>query len=239
MAVLFGSPTWRTRILRAAVLAGVAAAASLWWVLAVDAIPSTVRPYVGGSKNNTELNLLIGYNGLGRVDGDGQLASGGRLGGVGGAGVSSAAARQAAVAQRRRRITIGWLLPVAVGATALSVDLPSDAIVSPPSCSGAPGLARDRVQRGGHNKCAAISSLRSGRSSAGTAAGARIIQVSDRHRSFAVAGQRRCDDRRATSDHEPRSSFHVGTAGMEVVVAGLVLCDCSSKMGGGRACRCS
>ena len=122
MAVLFGSPTWRTRILRAAVLAGVAAAASLWWVLAVDAIPSTVRPYVGGSKNNTELNLLIGYNGLGRVDGDGQLASGGRLRGIGGAGgVFGGQPGKLRLLSDAVGSQIGWLLPVAVGATALSV----------------------------------------------------------------------------------------------------------------------
>ena len=38
LAVLVGSPTWRTRIVRGALLAGVTLAASLWWVLAVDAV---------------------------------------------------------------------------------------------------------------------------------------------------------------------------------------------------------
>ncbi len=76
LAVLVGARTWKSRVIRGAVLAGVAALASLWWVLVVDVIPTSMRPYVGGSRNNTELNLLIGYNGLGRVDGEGQLGGG-------------------------------------------------------------------------------------------------------------------------------------------------------------------
>ena len=123
LAVLFGSPTWRTRIIRGAVLAGVAAVASLWWVLAVDAIPATVRPYVGGSKDNTEINLLVGYNGLGRVDGDGQLAGGGRLrGGIGGAGgVFGGQPGKLRLLSDAVGSQIGWLLPLAVGATVLAV----------------------------------------------------------------------------------------------------------------------
>ena len=84
--------------------------------------PLDVRPYVGGSKNNTELNLLIGYNGLGRVDGDGQLASGGRLRGIGGAGgVFGGQPGKLRLLSDAVGSQIGWLLPVAVGATALSV----------------------------------------------------------------------------------------------------------------------
>ena len=147
VAVLFGSPTWRTRILRAAVLAGVAAAASLWWVLAVDAIPSTVRPYVGGSKNNTELNLLIGYNGLGRVDGDGQLASGGRLRGIGGAPAASSEGSPASCgcsATPSGRRSGGCCLSRSARPRSRSGPIASDAIVSPRSCSGAPGSGSTR-----------------------------------------------------------------------------------------------
>ncbi len=122
LAVLFGSPTWRTRFIRGAVLAGVAAAASLWWVVVVDAIPTTMRPYVGGSRNDTELNLLIGYNGLGRVDGEGQLGPGGRVGGLGGAGgVFGGAPGKLRLLSDAVGSQIGWLLPLAVGATVLSI----------------------------------------------------------------------------------------------------------------------
>ena len=83
----------------------VTALASLWWVVVVDVIPTSMRPYVGGSRNDTELNLLIGYNGLGRVDGDGQLGAGGRVRGLGSAGgIFGGTAREASSPQRRGRI---------------------------------------------------------------------------------------------------------------------------------------
>ena len=51
-----------------------------WWVLIVGLWPASSRPYIGGSTDNTVLNLVFGYNGLGRLFG----SSGG--GGGGGAG---------------------------------------------------------------------------------------------------------------------------------------------------------
>ena len=125
-----------------AVLAGVAAAASLWWVLAVDAIPSTVRPYVGGSKNNTELNLLIGYNGLGRVDGDGQLCERRSTERASAAPAASSAGSPASCgcsATPSDHRSDGCCLSRSVRPHSRSGPTASDAIVSPPSCSGAPG----------------------------------------------------------------------------------------------------
>ena len=40
------------------------------WVAAVMLIPAADRPYVGGSTNDSILQLAIGYNGLGRIDGN-------------------------------------------------------------------------------------------------------------------------------------------------------------------------
>jgi 4-amino-4-deoxy-L-arabinose transferase-like glycosyltransferase len=54
-------------------LAGAAATVlvtSLWWVVIVDAIPASARPYIGGSDTNSALDLLLGYNGLGRLLGE-------------------------------------------------------------------------------------------------------------------------------------------------------------------------
>ena len=39
------------------------------WIAFVELTPASERPYVGGSTNNTELNLTFGYNGFGRVEG--------------------------------------------------------------------------------------------------------------------------------------------------------------------------
>jgi 4-amino-4-deoxy-L-arabinose transferase-like glycosyltransferase len=41
-----------------------------WWVMAMVLIPASSRPYVGGSQNNSILNLIFGYNGFGRLTGD-------------------------------------------------------------------------------------------------------------------------------------------------------------------------
>ncbi|GII64768.1 membrane protein [Sphaerisporangium krabiense] len=49
-----------------AMAAVVLAAGSLWWVAAADLWPGE-RPYIGGSADGTARDLVIGYNGLGRV----------------------------------------------------------------------------------------------------------------------------------------------------------------------------
>ncbi|MGW7170542.1 ArnT family glycosyltransferase [Streptomyces sp. NPDC054884] len=42
---------------------------SAWWMVVVDLIPVSSRPYIGGSTDNTVWDLVIGYNGFGRVFG--------------------------------------------------------------------------------------------------------------------------------------------------------------------------
>jgi 4-amino-4-deoxy-L-arabinose transferase-like glycosyltransferase len=44
-------------------------AVSLSWALAVDLTPASQRPYVGSSGNNSELSLILGYNGINRLVG--------------------------------------------------------------------------------------------------------------------------------------------------------------------------
>ena len=53
-------------------LAGGAAlfAAAGWWVAVVMLTPAAGRPYVGGSADNSILQLTFGYNGLGRLNGN-------------------------------------------------------------------------------------------------------------------------------------------------------------------------
>ncbi|MGE0058199.1 MAG: hypothetical protein AB7T32_09460, partial [Dehalococcoidia bacterium] len=45
-------------------------AASLSWLLVIDAWPKSERPYIGGSTDNTVSDLVLGYNGIGRVEGE-------------------------------------------------------------------------------------------------------------------------------------------------------------------------
>jgi 4-amino-4-deoxy-L-arabinose transferase-like glycosyltransferase len=40
-----------------------------WWLAAVELTPAAQRPYIGGSQNNSILELTLGYNGFGRLNG--------------------------------------------------------------------------------------------------------------------------------------------------------------------------
>jgi 4-amino-4-deoxy-L-arabinose transferase-like glycosyltransferase len=73
------------RRLAGLVLAGASVlVASAWWVAIVELVPAASRPYVGGSTGNSVLDLVFGYDGLGRIFGQG--GPGGRPA-IGGPGV--------------------------------------------------------------------------------------------------------------------------------------------------------
>ncbi|MFG2157779.1 ArnT family glycosyltransferase [Streptomyces olivaceus] len=55
-----------------------------WWVAVVELWPASSRPYIGGSQNNSFLELTFGYNGLGRLNGEETGSVGGGGGGMGG-----------------------------------------------------------------------------------------------------------------------------------------------------------
>ena len=56
-----------------------------WWVAIVELWPASSRPYIGGSQDNSVLELTLGYNGLGRLTGDetGSVGGGGGWGQTG------------------------------------------------------------------------------------------------------------------------------------------------------------
>jgi len=58
------------------------AVAAGWWLAAVELIPAADRPYIGGSQTNSILELTLGYNGLGRLNGEetGSVGGGGNWG---------------------------------------------------------------------------------------------------------------------------------------------------------------
>ncbi|MGI5487082.1 glycosyltransferase family 39 protein [Microtetraspora malaysiensis] len=66
------------------------AVSSAWWMVVVDLWPEGSRPYIGGSTDNTVWDLVIGYNGLGRIfgggGGPGGFGQGASFGGAAGAG---------------------------------------------------------------------------------------------------------------------------------------------------------
>jgi 4-amino-4-deoxy-L-arabinose transferase-like glycosyltransferase len=59
--------TVRKRALHLGIAVIVLLAVSLSWAVAVDMIPASQRPYIGGSGDNTVLGLIINYNGLERL----------------------------------------------------------------------------------------------------------------------------------------------------------------------------
>ncbi|MGH3841873.1 MAG: ArnT family glycosyltransferase [Pseudonocardiaceae bacterium] len=127
VAYLVGSAApVRRRVLDLLGAGAVLLASSLWWVALVSFWPGP-KPYVGGSTDGSVLNLVIGYNGLGRILGretgralvGGSSAPGGPTGGHwtgghgggGGFGVTIAGIRQIRAGQPTDRIRrAGWVL---------------------------------------------------------------------------------------------------------------------------------
>jgi 4-amino-4-deoxy-L-arabinose transferase-like glycosyltransferase len=85
MAVVYfvAAPTgWWRRVGQVALMGVSVVVAAGWWVAAVALTPAADRPYVGGSQNNSILNLIFGYNGFGRLTGNESGSVGGRAGGA-------------------------------------------------------------------------------------------------------------------------------------------------------------
>ncbi|HVN11506.1 MAG TPA: glycosyltransferase family 39 protein [Kineosporiaceae bacterium] len=83
---LLAAPTpLRRRILQVLGAGAAMLVAGGWWVAIVELWPASARPYIGGSQTNSELELIFGYNGLGRLTGNetGSVVAGGNQGQAG------------------------------------------------------------------------------------------------------------------------------------------------------------
>lgn len=115
LAYLVAAPGPVARRIRQLLIAGAAlVVAAGWWVLAVALWPASSRPYIGGSQNNSIFNLILGYNGFGRLTG----SAAGSVGG-GGAGATNGVGRWGATGLSRVFNSdfggqISWLLPGAL-----------------------------------------------------------------------------------------------------------------------------
>ncbi len=96
-------------------------AAAAWWVAIVTLWPASSRPYIGGSQDNSILNLIFGYNGLGRITGNERgSVVGGQLFGTGtGAGGGAGGSMWGPTGITRlfgseMGTQISWLLPAAL-----------------------------------------------------------------------------------------------------------------------------
>jgi 4-amino-4-deoxy-L-arabinose transferase-like glycosyltransferase len=113
LAYLIAAPTsLRKRLLHlfGAVVAVVVSAG--WFIALVDLWPADSRPYIGGSTDDSLLELALGYNGLGRIFG-GEGNAGGGIGGGGnvGFGGESGLTRMFGASFGGE---VSWLLPAAL-----------------------------------------------------------------------------------------------------------------------------
>ncbi|OZC57717.1 glycosyl transferase [Rhodococcus sp. RS1C4] len=83
MYLAFGRPKLVTRLMQLFAALGAAIVSAGWWLLVVELWPASSRPWIGGSQDNSILELTLGYNGLGRLNGEetGSVTPGGGAGG--------------------------------------------------------------------------------------------------------------------------------------------------------------
>ena len=89
---------------------GAMVASAGWWVAVVSLWPAGSRPYIGGSQDNSILELTLGYNGFGRLTGD-------EVGSVGGGGAGGSMWGETGIGRLLNDEIggqIGWLLPTAL-----------------------------------------------------------------------------------------------------------------------------
>lgn len=116
LAYLVAAPTSvRKRLLHlvGAVVSVVVSAG--WFIALVDLWPKDSRPYIGGSTDDSLLELALGYNGLGRIFGE---SGGGRMVGSGGGGGGNVGFGGESGLTRMFGASFGgevsWLLPAAL-----------------------------------------------------------------------------------------------------------------------------
>ncbi len=114
LVYLVAAPTGLRRRIAQMLAGGAAMLLSAgWWVAIVALWPAGSRPMIDGSSDNSILNLITGYNGLGRIFGGG--SGGGPGGGGGGAGGNFSGAT--GVLRLFNSVMGGqasWLLPAAL-----------------------------------------------------------------------------------------------------------------------------
>ena len=127
-----------SRVRQLAVAGAVMVAVSAAWPVAVTLWPGS-KPYIGGSTDGSVWDLILGYNGFGRIFGEG-----GGMGGGGGADASAAPPACGGMFNAQVGGQIAWLLPLAGGRAGRravadpprAADRPARA---PASCSSASG----------------------------------------------------------------------------------------------------
>jgi 4-amino-4-deoxy-L-arabinose transferase-like glycosyltransferase len=125
--LLLGPRTWPRRLGELVAAAGVLVVSSGWWVAIVTLVPASQRPFIGGSTDNSVLNLVFGYDGFSRIfgafgsfvggaaRGAGRAFAGGGGPGGGGGGFGGQAGLLRLFNDQSSG-EISWLLPLAAAA---------------------------------------------------------------------------------------------------------------------------
>ena len=114
--LLAARATWRKRLVGLAIATGSVVVSAGWWVLVVALWPADARPYVGGSTDDSVLDLAFGYNGLSRIIGGGGVGAaraepGGDFPGFSSFGGATGLQR---LFTDENALQISWLLPAAL-----------------------------------------------------------------------------------------------------------------------------
>ncbi len=112
-ALVFGfaaNTTLRRRIGGLAIALATVLVTSGWWVAIVQLLPAGARPFIGGSTTGSPLDLIFGYDGLGRIFG----ASGPGGGGGGFGGGFSGDVGPLRLFNSQMFGEIAWFIPLAV-----------------------------------------------------------------------------------------------------------------------------
>ncbi|MFI2476403.1 glycosyltransferase family 39 protein [Nocardia xishanensis] len=120
--LIAGPPALGKRIAQLCAAGASMVAAAGWWLLAVELWPASSRPWIGGSQHNSILELTLGYNGLGRLNGNetGSVRPGGAEGGRGMMWGDTGITRLFEPAQGGQ---IAWLIPAALVALVAGIVL--------------------------------------------------------------------------------------------------------------------
>ncbi|TCO43897.1 4-amino-4-deoxy-L-arabinose transferase-like glycosyltransferase [Kribbella antiqua] len=113
LVYLIAAPTSvRKRLLHLVGALGAMIVSAGWYVALVELWPASSRPYIGGSTNNSLLELALGYNGLGRL-----LGGQGNGGGGGGSSTNTGFGGSTGITRMFNDAfgtEISWLLPAAL-----------------------------------------------------------------------------------------------------------------------------
>jgi 4-amino-4-deoxy-L-arabinose transferase-like glycosyltransferase len=144
LVYLVAAPTHlRRRIGQLAIATAAFVASFGWWVAIVELLPASLRPYIGGSQDNSELSLIFGYNGFGRLTGNetGSVGGGGGAPGAPGRRAGRLGARRAHRPHPCGDDPLGWLV---AGDGCHVQPRPGD---HPPVLHGRPGAGARRADR--------------------------------------------------------------------------------------------